>query len=46
VLSLHAKEVARLPRHHGDPFDLLVVAQAMTEPICLLTAEEQLAEYS
>lgn len=46
VLSRHAKEVARLPRHHGDPFDLLLVAQAMTEPMHLLTADGQLAEYS
>jgi PIN domain nuclease of toxin-antitoxin system len=46
VLSRHAKEVARLPRHHGDPFDLLLVAQAITEPMHLLTADERLAAYS
>jgi PIN domain nuclease of toxin-antitoxin system len=46
VLSRHAKEVVKLPRHHGDPFDLLLVAQAMTEPLHLLTADELLAEYS
>ncbi len=46
VLSRHAKEVARLPRHHGDPFDLLLVAQAITEPLDLLTADARLAEYS
>jgi PIN domain nuclease of toxin-antitoxin system len=46
VLSRHAKEVAKLPRHHGDPFDLLLVAQARTEPLHLLTADRELAEYS
>jgi PIN domain nuclease of toxin-antitoxin system len=46
VLSRHAKEVAGLPQYHGDPFDLLLVAQAISEPMHLLTADAKLAEYS
>jgi PIN domain nuclease of toxin-antitoxin system len=46
VVSRHAKAIAKLPRHHGDPFDLLLVAQAITEPMRLLTADPLLAAYS
>ena len=42
----HAAAVARLPPHHKDPFDRLLIAQAMTEPARLVTADKALAEYS
>jgi len=32
--------------HHTDPFDRLLVAQAVTEPLRLLTADGALAIYS
>jgi PIN domain nuclease of toxin-antitoxin system len=38
--------VAALPLHHRDPFDRLLVAQAMTQPARLLTADPVLARYS
>jgi PIN domain nuclease of toxin-antitoxin system len=38
--------VESLPDHHRDPFDRLLVAQALAEPLRLLTADRQLAEYS
>ncbi len=41
-----AMAVARLPAHHRDPFDRLLVAQAMTEPARLYTADLQLRPYS
>jgi PIN domain nuclease of toxin-antitoxin system len=34
--------VARLPLLHRDPFDRLLVVQAMTEPATLYTADPQL----
>jgi PIN domain nuclease of toxin-antitoxin system len=46
VLSRHALLVAKLPMHHTDPFDRLLVAQAMSEPLHLLTADPQLRQYS
>ena len=46
VTARHAARVATLPRHHGDPFDRLLVAQAMHEPLHLLTSDEALAAYS
>lgn len=42
----HALAVGRLPLLHRDPFDRLLVAQAMTETMRLLTADRQLAAYS
>ncbi len=46
VAFRHAALVADLPLHHGDPFDRLLVAQAMSEPLHLLTVDEQLKPYS
>jgi PIN domain nuclease of toxin-antitoxin system len=46
VTAAHAARVASLPRHHADPFDRLLVAQAMYEPLHLLTADGSLAAYS
>jgi PIN domain nuclease of toxin-antitoxin system len=46
VSAAHAAAVARLPRHHKDPFDRLLVAQALGEPARLMTADKALAAYS
>ena len=41
----HAIAAARLPMHHRDPFDRMLVAQASLESLTLLTADPQLAAY-
>jgi len=48
VTARHAAKVATLPLHpdHNDPFDRLLVAQALTEPLLLLTDDAQLVHYS
>ncbi len=46
VLANAAIQVAELPLRHRDPFDRLLVAQAMVEPMRLLTADAVLAQYS
>ena len=46
VTAVHAARVAELPSHHRDPFDRLLVAQAMIEPLVLLTADAALLPYS
>jgi PIN domain nuclease of toxin-antitoxin system len=46
VLSKHALFVAGLPMHHNDPFDRLLVAQAISEAVHLLTADPRLQPYS
>jgi PIN domain nuclease of toxin-antitoxin system len=38
--------VAELPMHHRDPFDRLLIAQALTEGLGLVTADRRFAEYS
>jgi PIN domain nuclease of toxin-antitoxin system len=37
--------VADLPTLHRDPFDRLLLAQAKTEAMLLITADQQLAGY-
>jgi PIN domain nuclease of toxin-antitoxin system len=45
VTGEHAAAVARLPKIHNDPFDRMLVAQAKTEPLLLLTNDAALAGY-
>jgi len=45
VLGQHAVSVDVLPLIHKDPFDRLLIAQAMVEGITLLTADETIAKY-
>lgn len=42
----HAVAIAELPTLHQDPFDRLLVAQALVEPMRLLTHDPVLARYS
>jgi PIN domain nuclease of toxin-antitoxin system len=46
VNAATAARVADLPLHHRDPFDRLLVAQAMAEPARFYTADAKLASYS
>jgi len=46
VRAIHATAVAGLPPHHRDPFDRLLVAQALLEPLLLVTADSELVAYS
>jgi PIN domain nuclease of toxin-antitoxin system len=41
----HARVLSWLPLHHRDPFDRMLVAQAMSEPLILLTHDETLSAY-
>lgn len=46
VEAEHVLAVVDLPRIHHDPFDRLLVAQALTEPMRLLTHDAVVAQYS
>jgi PIN domain nuclease of toxin-antitoxin system len=46
VYSRHTAQVAQLPLLHGDPFDRMLVAQAISESLFLITADSQLLQYS
>ena len=45
ILAEHAAAVAGLPYIHRDPFDRMLVAQAIVEGVELLTLDAQLARY-
>jgi PIN domain nuclease of toxin-antitoxin system len=41
----HIQALRGLPFHHRDPFDRMLVAQALTEPLHLLTSDAKLKPY-
>jgi PIN domain nuclease of toxin-antitoxin system len=46
ITSQHAVAVESLPMHHNDPFDRILIAQALTEPLRLITYDQAIAAYS
>jgi len=46
ISAAHAARVETLPHLHVDPFDRLLVAQALTEPMRLITSDRIVASYS
>jgi PIN domain nuclease of toxin-antitoxin system len=42
----HTEVVATLPHHHNDPFDRMLVAQAICERLTLVTHDRRLAPYA
>ncbi len=42
----HARAAGALPRHHDDPFDRMLVAQAMAKGLTLLTRDSRMGLYS
>jgi PIN domain nuclease of toxin-antitoxin system len=45
VRVVHAAEVERLPMHHRDPFDRMLVAQARVEGAVLVSSDATLRDY-
>lgn len=41
----HAERAARLPKHHADPFDRMLVAQAEIERLTIVTNDRALGAY-
>lgn len=41
----HAVRVSTLPLHHRDPFDRMLIAQAMCESMTLVSRDRELAKY-
>jgi PIN domain nuclease of toxin-antitoxin system len=41
----HALEAGSLPRHHDDPFDRMLIAQARLDGLTLVTLDRQFARY-
>jgi PIN domain nuclease of toxin-antitoxin system len=45
IIDAHAFRAGLLPRHHTDPFDRMLVAQAQVESLGLISVDEQLSLY-
>jgi PIN domain nuclease of toxin-antitoxin system len=45
ITIAHAAMVATLPFHHRDPFDRLLIAQALTEKIAIISADRVFDNY-
>jgi PIN domain nuclease of toxin-antitoxin system len=45
ITIAHALHAGRLPRHHADPFDRMLVAQAQLEGLTVVTRDPRIAEY-
>ena len=45
IIGAHVIAIDALPPIHKDPFDRILVAQAMVEGITLLTADSRVAQY-
>lgn len=42
----HIQHAIQLPHHHGDPFDRMLVAQAVMEQVPLVSADEDIRRYN
>ena len=45
ITFTHAGVAGALPRHHGDPFDRMLVAQAKCEGLTIVTHDPKIAAY-
>ena len=45
ITMAHGELAASLPLHHKDPFDRMLVAQAIVEGMVLVTADSRLGKY-
>lgn len=41
----HVLEIAKMQFYHQDPFDRLIIGQAITEDLCIVTKDEQFQKY-
>ena len=46
ITAKHAAALGRLPDVHNEPFDRMLIAQAISEPLRFLTADDALGQYS
>ena len=45
ISPVHALETGKLPDHHKDPFDRILIAQARIEKITLITSDQAMTHY-
>jgi PIN domain nuclease of toxin-antitoxin system len=42
---IHYQALIPLPRHHGDPFDRLIIGQAQVEGLTIVTSDDHFPDY-
>ena len=42
----HLLNVATLPHHHKDPFDRLIISQAMIENLTIISSDDKFSDYN
>jgi PIN domain nuclease of toxin-antitoxin system len=45
ISAEHAHAIAKLPAHHRDPFDRMLIAQAQVERLTLITSDTRIKQY-
>lgn len=45
ITLVHGEAAGQLPDHHKDPFDRMLIAQALQEGLTILTVDEKLQQY-
>ena len=45
INPLHLDQIANLPQIHGDPFDRLIISQALTENLIIVTRDSIIPKY-
>lgn len=45
ITHAHAEQAGELPRHHGDPFDRMLIAQSQMEGLILVSADTVFSQY-
>ena len=45
VNEKHADYVSRLPKHHKDPFDRIIVSQAILEGLTIISSDKNIEKY-
>lgn len=46
IKPFHLDEINKLPPIHGDPFDRLIISQAITENLAIITKDETIPQYN
>jgi PIN domain nuclease of toxin-antitoxin system len=42
----HASHILKLPQHHADPFDRMLISQAVVENLTLISMDNKISQYS
>ena len=46
ISLFHGEQAGLLPEHHKDPFDRMLIAQAQSEGLVIVTADEKIVQYN